>query len=105
MAARCPRCHEGKLFAGLLEITPTCPVCGLDLSAHDAADGPAVFVIFIVGALSVIGALTFEAIASLPYWMHFAIWPVVVIAATLGLLRPLKAKFVEIQYRRRSTQL
>jgi uncharacterized protein (DUF983 family) len=75
------------------------------LRAHDAGDGPAIFVIFIVGALSVIGALSLEALFEPPYWLHFLIWPIVVIGLTLALLRPLKAKFVDIQYRRRSTAL
>ena len=75
------------------------------MRAHDAGDGPAIFVIFIVGALSVIGALSLEVLFEPPYWFHFLVWPIVVIGLTLALLRPLKAKFVDIQYRRRSTAL
>ncbi len=105
MSARCPRCREGALFSGFLEVNAQCPSCGLDLRAHDSGDGPAVFIIFIVGALSVIGALSVEAAFEPPYWLHFLIWPVVVIGLTMALLRPLKAKFIEIQYRRRSTAL
>ena len=41
-----PALRRGALFAGLLTVRPACPVCGLDLSAQDAGDGPAVFVIF-----------------------------------------------------------
>lgn len=93
------------MFSGFLQVNERCPVCDLDLRAHDAGDGPAVFVIFIVGALSVIGALTLETAVEPPYWVHVVIWPVVVLGLTLALLRPLKAKFVEIQYRRRSTAL
>lgn len=105
MSARCPRCREGALFSGFLDVNAQCPSCGLDLRAHDSGDGPAVFIIFIVGALSVIGALSVEAAFEPPYWLHFLIWPVVVIGLTMALLRPLKAKFIEIQYRRRSTAL
>lgn len=28
---RCPRCHDGKLFAGLLKMHDHCPTCGLKL--------------------------------------------------------------------------
>jgi uncharacterized protein (DUF983 family) len=105
VSARCPRCREGALFSGFLEVNAQCPSCGLDLRAHDSGDGPAVFVIFIVGALSVIGALSVETALEPPYWLHFLIWPVVVIGLTMALLRPLKARFIEIQYRRRSTAL
>lgn len=105
MAAKCPKCREGALFSGFLTVQERCRSCGLDLRAHDSGDGPAVFVIFIVGALSVIGALALEAAAEPPYWLHVVIWPAFVIGLTLALLRPLKAKFIEIQYRRRSTAL
>jgi len=105
MAARCPKCREGALFDGFLTVKDRCDACGLDLRAHDTGDGPAVFVIFIVGALSVFGALMLEALAAPPYWLHVAVWPFVVLGLTLGFLRPLKAKFIEIQYRRRSTAL
>jgi len=105
VSARCPRCRQGALFSGLLDVNLECPSCGLDLRAHDAGDGPAIFVIFIVGALSVIGALSLEVLFEPPYWLHFLVWPIVVIGLTLALLRPLKARFVDIQYRRRSTAL
>ena len=28
---RCPRCHQGRLFVGLLSMNDHCPVCGLKL--------------------------------------------------------------------------
>jgi uncharacterized protein (DUF983 family) len=28
---RCPRCRQGALFRGIVEMSPRCPVCGLDL--------------------------------------------------------------------------
>lgn len=82
-----------------------CPGCGLDLRAHDSGDGPAIILIFIVGALSVFGAIMLEIAATPPYWLHVVIWPIFVFGLTLLFLRPLKAKFIGIQYRRRSTSL
>lgn len=105
MALTCPKCHEGKLYSGFLTVNEACPVCGLDLRAHDSGDGPAIILIFVVGALSVFGAIMFEIAAAPPYWMHVVIWPIFVFGLTLLLLRPLKAKFIGIQYRRRNTTL
>ena len=58
LGCRCPRCGRGRLFAGLLSVRQACEVCGLDLSAQDAGDGPAVFVIFFLG-LIVVGLIGF----------------------------------------------
>lgn len=29
LAQRCPRCGQGRVFAGVLEMNRTCPVCGI----------------------------------------------------------------------------
>ena len=47
----CPRCGKGKLFDGYLDVAKSCTSCGLDYAMFDAGDGPAVFVILIVGAI------------------------------------------------------
>ena len=49
LRCRCPQCGRGKLFAGLLTVRERCEVCGLDLRAHDSGDGPAAFLILILG--------------------------------------------------------
>ena len=105
MAARCPKCREVALYSGFLTVNEACPGGGLDLRAHDSSDGPAIILIFIVGALSVFGAIMLEIAATLPHWLHVVIWPIFVFGLTLLLLRPLKAKFIGILYRRRSTSL
>ncbi|TIX74285.1 MAG: DUF983 domain-containing protein, partial [Mesorhizobium sp.] len=46
---RCPRCGKGPLFSGFLTVGKRCANCGLDYSYADAGDGPAVFVILIIG--------------------------------------------------------
>ena len=50
---RCPRCGEGPLFKGFLTITDKCSKCGLDYSFVDTADGPAFFVMSIMGTLGI----------------------------------------------------
>ncbi len=104
LSCRCPRCGEGALFAGLLQVAERCPVCDLDLSAHDTGDGPAVFVILILGALVVPLALWLEAAAAPPLWLHAVLWTPLVLAGAILLLRPLKATLVALQYKHRSTE-
>jgi uncharacterized protein (DUF983 family) len=99
---RCPRCGEGPLFTGLLKVTPRCAHCGLDLAAEDAGDGPAVLVVFVLGAIVVAGALVIEALFSPPLWVHIVLWPPVTLGGAVLLLRPLKAVFIAQQYRHRA---
>ena len=53
LACSCPRCGEGKLYAGFLNLRPTCEACGLDYAFIDAGDGPAIFIIMLAGAIVV----------------------------------------------------
>jgi uncharacterized protein (DUF983 family) len=102
LACRCPRCGRGRLFKGFLTVVPGCPSCGLDLSAADSADGPAVFIILIVGALVVPLALLTEVWFEPPIWVHMALWGPLILGASLGLLRPAKAILIALQYKHRS---
>lgn len=99
IACRCPRCGEGKLFHGLLNVRPSCSVCGLDLSAQDAGDGPAVFVIFFLGLIVVGLAAWVELRFAPPIWVHLVLWVPLIIAGAIALLRPLKAVLIALQFR------
>jgi uncharacterized protein (DUF983 family) len=98
---RCPRCGEGKLYDGVLTVAPSCARCGLDLRAQDAGDGPAVFVVLILGALTVGLAIIVEILFSPPLWVHAVLWTPLVIGGAILLLRPLKAGLIALQYRHR----
>jgi uncharacterized protein (DUF983 family) len=98
---RCPRCGEGRLFAGLLDIAPACGACGLDLSEHDAGDGPAVAGIFLLGTLTVIGAFLVEFRLEPPFWVHLVLWPALLLPGSVGLMRLAKAALVWLQWRHR----
>jgi uncharacterized protein (DUF983 family) len=99
LCCRCPRCGEGKVFSGLLTVRPTCAVCGLDISAHDAGDGPQVFVILILG-LIVVGLAAFvELRFSPPIWVHLVLWTPFILVGAVALLRPLKAGLIALEYR------
>lgn len=101
---KCPRCGQGKLFSGFLTTAPNCQRCGLDFAFIDSGDGPAVFVIFIVGALAVIGVLMTEVLFTPPIWLNLLIWLPLTTLLCLGLLRPLKGLLIAQQYARKASQ-
>jgi len=100
---KCPSCGKGDLYkSGIsLNLRSACSVCGLDLSKNDSADGPAVFLIFILGFTIVPLALFVEMTFSPPLWLHITLWPPLALAATLATLRPLKAYIIALQFRHR----
>jgi uncharacterized protein (DUF983 family) len=102
LLCRCPRCGEGKLYAGLLTIAQRCEVCSLDLSAQDSGDGPAVFVIFIIGFIAVLLAFVVEVAFEPPTWAHLVYQVPVVVGGSILLLRPFKALLIALQYRHRA---
>lgn len=95
----CPRCGEGRLFAGYLRVAPACAHCGLDYKVFDVGDGASVFVILIVGFLVVGAALITEIVWSPPYWVHAVLWVPTITLLTLGGLRLVKAILMVVQYK------
>ncbi|MEC8532447.1 MAG: DUF983 domain-containing protein, partial [Pseudomonadota bacterium] len=49
LKGRCPRCGQGRLFAGFLKVRPGCEACGLDYATIQTGDGPASFIMQIAG--------------------------------------------------------
>ncbi|AWJ84898.1 DUF983 domain-containing protein [Azospirillum sp. YIM DDC1] len=101
----CPRCGRGKLFDGYLTVNERCSVCNLNLARQDSGDGPAVFLIFILGFLVVPVALWVSMTVDWPLWLHAIVWSIVVLGLALGMLRPAKAYVVALQYRHRRNEL
>ena len=99
---RCPRCGQGALFKGLLEVRPQCEVCGLDFSKADSGDGPAVFIILILGAVVVLLALLLESLISPALWVHMALWPAVIVAGSIWMLRPAKSLLIALQFQNKA---
>lgn len=97
LLGKCPRCGQGRLFAGYLRIAPTCSACGLDFAEADPGDGPAVFVIFIVGFIVVPVAIILQA-AGVAMWANLLLTSLLTVGLCLGLLRPFKATLVALQY-------
>jgi uncharacterized protein (DUF983 family) len=86
----CPRCGAKTLFAGTARFAPECDGCGLDFASFDVGDGPAAFLILIVGAIVAVAAILFD-LAYTPSWWAHIVWLPVMIALTLAGLRVGKA--------------
>jgi uncharacterized protein (DUF983 family) len=104
LRGRCPRCGEGRLFKGFLGLQDRCQACGLDYAFSDAGDGPAVFIIMIVGFIVVGLALFVEFTFEPPFWVHMLLWVPLVLILAIGLLRPFKGLMIAQQYRHRANE-
>lgn len=104
LGGKCPRCGQGALFEGYLKIRAQCPSCSLDYSKADAGDGPAVFVIFVVGFAAVALAFVARFVFFAPIAVAFLISGVFAIAVILALLRPMKATLIALQFRHKAEE-
>ncbi|MCK1716295.1 DUF983 domain-containing protein [Bradyrhizobium sp. 141] len=98
LACRCPRCGQGKLYAGFLTLAPACDRCGLDFAFIDTGDGPAIFIIMLAGGIVVAAALIVEVKYQPPYWLHAALWLPLILATTLLPLRAMKSLLIALQF-------
>ena len=99
LSGKCPRCGRGQLFSGYLTVSERCNVCGLDFQSQDAGDGPAVFIILILGFIIVGAAALFEIFAGPPLWLHLLLWTPVTLGGSVLLLRPFKAFMIALHYK------
>ena len=96
---RCPVCGKGKLYEGVLKLRDSCPSCRVDFSEADTGDGPAVFVIFILGLLVSVLAAIIEVKIAPPTWFHLIFWPTFVFGMSIYLLRMFKAILVALHFK------
>ena len=96
----CPRCGNAPLFRGLASFAPKCRACGLDYSSFNVGDGPAAFLIFIVGGLVVGLAIWVELRFAPPFWVHILLWVPIAAVLTIGLLRIAKGILLALEYQR-----
>ncbi len=90
LKGRCPNCGKGALWTGFLTIAPVCAACGWPLAEADTGEGPAVFVILIVGFIVVFAALFVEVAVHPPIWLHLVLWLPLATILSVALLRPAK---------------
>lgn len=97
----CPRCGAKTLFEGPVMLAPRCRSCRLDYDAFNVGDGPAAFLILIVGAIIAVAAIFVELSFEPPWWLH-AVWLPVGILLTIGGLRLGKAALLFQEYKHRA---
>ncbi|MGI8705075.1 MAG: DUF983 domain-containing protein [Sphingomicrobium sp.] len=103
LAGRCPRCKSKTLFAGWVRFADQCRACDLDFSSFNVGDGPAAFLIFIVGAGLVAGALSVDGAFSPPWWVHI-VWIPIGLAMTIIGLRLGKALLLTQEFLHRARE-
>ena len=86
----CPRCGQGKMFAGYLTPRESCEVCGLAFEPLRADDAPAYFTVFLVGHISIAGALFTEQLSHPALWIQSAVWIPATLAMMFGFLPVIK---------------
>jgi uncharacterized protein (DUF983 family) len=100
----CPRCAAPTLYKGLASFHPQCRACGLDYSSFNVGDGPAAFLIFIVGGLITGLAIWLELAAEPPFWVHILLWLPLTVVAVIGSLRVSKGLLLALEYKHRARE-
>ena len=100
----CPRCAAPTLYKGLASFQPKCRACGLDYSGFNVGDGPAAFLILIVGALVTGLAVALELSAEPPFWVHVLLWLPLTALLVVGSLRFAKGLLLALEYRHRARE-
>lgn len=103
LAGRCPRCKSKTLFAGWVRFARRCRACGLDFASFNVGDGPAAFLILVIGAVLTAAALVVDGHFTPPWWVHL-VWIPVGVAMTLIGLRLGKALLLTQEYLQRARE-
>ena len=92
------------MFQGYLKFRDHCRVCGADFKAADAGDGPAVFIILIVGAIVTPLLIILQFGLKLPGWLALSLTMVAAIALCLALLPPFKSLLFALQWKHKARE-
>ena len=92
------------MFSGYLKFAERCRACGADFTKADAGDGPAVFIILIVGAIVTPLLIVLQFGFDLPGWVALAITLVAAVALCLALLPPFKAILFALQWKHKASE-
>jgi uncharacterized protein (DUF983 family) len=100
----CPRCSARTLYEGLAGFAPKCRACGLDFAGFNVGDGPAAFLILVVGAIVTALAVALELGAEPPFWVHILLWVPLTTGLVVGSLRLAKGLLLALEYRHRARE-
>jgi len=95
---RCPNCREGRLYRAYLKVVDRCEVCGHDLGAYRADDGPAYFTILLVGHLVIAPMLFLQWMWRAPIWLVLPSTLIPLAVITLLALPRVKGALVGLLY-------
>lgn len=104
LTLRCPQCGKGEVFRGYLKLRDHCRACGADFRAADSGDGPAVFVILIVGAIVAPLLFILQFGLHLPGWLALTLTMIAAIALCLALLPPFKSLLFALQWKHKARE-
>ena len=96
----CPECGAPGLFAGPIRFADHCHRCHLDFARFNVGDGPAALLIMLIGAIVVPLALWLHFSVHPPLLVHLIVWPLVVLALTIGGLRVAKGGLIAAEHQR-----
>jgi uncharacterized protein (DUF983 family) len=92
------------VFSSYLRLRDNCPVCGADFASADAGDGPAVFVILIVGAIVAPLLFILQFAFHLPDWLSLTLTLFAAVVLCLALLPPFKATLFALQWKHKARE-
>ncbi len=100
----CPRCGEGRMFAGYLSVREACAVCKMAFEPLRSDDAPPYFTLFIVGHLVVSLYLLLWPYMPFPDWVHALIWCSLTLVLSLALLPFIKGGVMAVIFRTKASQ-
>ncbi len=99
LGSLCPRCGAEGLFNGLTNFAPRCSGCNLDFNQFNVGDGPAAFLVMIVGGLVTLLAVLVQLKFEPPFWVHILLWLPLTAALVIYFLRIAKGALLSFEYR------
>jgi len=96
---RCPNCGKGRMFTGLTDLRPVCPVCGVRFERLDGESiGGMAITLVVVPSVALAGFFIVEFTTPLGFMANSALWLVVlVLGCALG-YRHSRAAWIAISY-------